>query len=375
MAATESDQLSPQLLHRLVEAFPGGIAYLGRDLIFSFCNDIQASYFGLSTDRVVGRSLHDVVPDNPEFWQEVERVASTGTTFPQTALAVVWSDRANEGEHHYLVSYIADRDPELGVRGVFMTALEITEAIQRERDVEAGLREQNRILEETVKERDLLVGIVSHELRTPLTTIFGNAHMLLRRLEDMDVESRTQAITDIREEAARLNGLVENMLLLARAGVQAPVPTEPILVKRSLDETAGVHRVQYPLRALAVSVKPASLMVDGQPQYMQQVVQNLLNNAEKYSPGDSRIDLRARRVKDGVVISIQDRGSGIAPQEAEIIFQAFYRSDNTSTKATGAGIGLAVCKLLVQAQSGRIWARPRRGGGSVFSFTLPSAEV
>ena len=83
-----------------------------------------------------------------------------------------------------------------------MTALEITEAIQREREVESGLREQNRILEETVKERDILVGIVSHELRTPLTTIFGNAHMLLRRLEDMDVESRTQAI---RASARRRN--------------------------------------------------------------------------------------------------------------------------------------------------------------------------
>ena len=78
---------------------------------------------------------------------------------------------------------------------------------------------------------------------------------------------------------------------------------------------------------------------------------------------------------DEVVFSVLDRGPGIAQAEAEIIFQAFYRSDRTSTKASGAGIGLAVCKLLVQAQSGRIWARPRRGGGSVFSFTLPAGSI
>ena len=165
------------------------------------------------------------------------------------------------------------------------------------------------------------------------------------------------------------------MLLLARAGVQASVPTEPILVKLLLEEATGTHRQQFPLRAVAVSVKPAGLMLHGQPQYMKQVVQNLMSNAEKYSPGEGQIDLRARQKRDDVVISIHDRGSGIAPQEAEIIFQAFFRSDKTSTKATGAGIGLAVCKLLVQAQSGRIWAKPRRGGGSVFSFSLPAVLV
>ena len=117
MAAPERDDLSPGFLNQLVDAFPGGIAYLDRDLIFTFCNAVQASYFGLGSERVVGRRLHDVVPDNPEFWQEIERVANTGTTFRQNALTVVWSDRASEGEHHYLVSYIADCDPEGSVRG------------------------------------------------------------------------------------------------------------------------------------------------------------------------------------------------------------------------------------------------------------------
>jgi len=70
-------------------------------------------------------------------------------------------------------------------------------------------------------------------------------------------------------------------------------------------------------------------------------------------------------------ISILDRGPGVSAAESEIIFQAFYRSDRTATAVAGAGIGLAVCKLLVQAQSGRVWMQPRRGGGSVFAFTLP----
>jgi two-component system sensor histidine kinase KdpD len=269
---------------------------------------------------------------------------------------------------------VREVDPRAQVQGLFTTALEgPSPALPLiESDSNAQLRARNKVLEEMVKERDLLLGVVSHELRTPLTTIFGNASILLRRLEEMDADSRTRAISDIREEAERLNGLVENMLLLARAGVQAPVPTEPVAVGQALSEVISEHVKRFSDRTVVVDVKPKGLIANGQPDYMKQVVQNLLGNAEKYSPGDDQIDVRARRTGDEVTISILDRGPGIASAESDIIFQAFYRSAGTSTKVSGAGIGLAVCKLLVQAQSGRIWTRPRRGGGSIFSFTLPS---
>jgi len=243
-----------------------------------------------------------------------------------------------------------------------------------ENEIERAQRERIKELEQTVRDRDLLVGIISHELRTPLTTIFGNAHMLLRRLDDMDTDARIRAISDIREEAERLNGLVENMLLLARAGVQEPVPTEPVPIVKVLAETVSEHHKQFRHRTVVIDVRPRSLTVDGQPDYLKQVVHNLLGNAEKYSPADQQIEVRARREGGEVKISILDRGAGVAPGESEIIFQAFYRSARTSTKVSGAGIGLAVCKLLVQAQSGRIWTSPRRGGGSIFSFTLPAIK-
>ena len=261
-----------------------------------------------------------------------------------------------------------------GHDGAFKTSLEDPLTPFAETETEKQLRARNEKLEEMVKERDLLLGVVSHELRTPLTTIFGNASILLRQLEEMDADSRTRAIGDIREQAERLNGLVENMLLLARAGVQAPVPTEPVVVLKALSEVSFEHQKRFNQRSVVVDVKPKGLMANGQPEYMKQVVQNLLANAEKYSPGDDLIDVRARHTGDEVTISILDRGPGIAPAESEIIFQAFYRSAQTSTKVSGAGIGLAVCKLLVQAQSGRVWTHPRRGGGSIFSFTLPAAS-
>jgi two-component system, OmpR family, sensor histidine kinase KdpD len=241
-----------------------------------------------------------------------------------------------------------------------------------ERTSERRLQDRIDNLEETLKERDLMIGIISHQLRTPLTTIFGNAHILLARLEDMDTASRTRAISDIREEAERLNGLVENMLLLARAGTQAPVPTEPILVAQAIGEVVSEHQQRFKERSVVVTIRPKGVMALGQMGYLKQVVENLLSNAEKYSPVDQPIDVRARRAGDQVIISTLDRGSGVVAAESQIIFQPFFRSERTSAAVSGAGIGLAVCKLLVQAQSGRIWAKPRPGGGSAFSFSLPS---
>ena len=97
-------------LRRLVQAFPGGVSYVNHDLIFTFCNEVQASYFGLAAEAVIGKALHEVAPHNPDFWKEIERVALTGERLAQTALSVTWPDRPTEGEHHYLVSYIADFD-------------------------------------------------------------------------------------------------------------------------------------------------------------------------------------------------------------------------------------------------------------------------
>jgi signal transduction histidine kinase len=348
------------------------VAYLDADLVFTFCNEVQALYLGRTVDEVLGEHLYDVAPNNPGFWSPIEGVVQTGERFHQAPLSVTWSDRPEDGEHHFVMSCTAYRAQRGASKGVFITTVEVNQPFLVENDAVKSLLTRNRMLEQAIKERDVLLGIISHEIRTPLTTIFGNAHLLLRRLEDLDVDSRTRAISDIREEAERLNRLVENMLLLARAGAQATLPTEPVLIDRALSSLVGEHHDRFSQRSFVISVKPKGLMVDAQPDYMKQVIQNLLGNAEKYSPPDQQIDVRARRSGREVVFSIQDRGPGVAAGEAEIVFQPFYRSRRTSGNVGGAGIGLAVCKLLVQAQSGRIWTRPRRGGGSAFEFTLPA---
>jgi signal transduction histidine kinase len=253
------------------------------------------------------------------------------------------------------VNYVPDLDRHGDVKGLFITTIHVTPLIQTERETIRALRERNDELEKSIQEREFFVGLVSHELRAPLATIYGNAY-LLHRLQDLDEESRSGVINGIRTEAERLNRLVENMLLLARAGAQAPVPTELVLLEKAISDFLSEQRKLSSLRVITLSVKPSHLMAEAQPEYLKQILQNLVSNAEKYSPPEQPIDIRVRPAEGAVRISILDHGPGIDPSEAQIVFQPFYRSPRTSSGAT---------------ESGNIQTHPRRGGGSVFTFTLP----
>jgi signal transduction histidine kinase len=96
-----------------------------------------------------------------------------------------------------------------------------------------------------------------------------------------------------------------------------------------------------------------------------------MKNADKYSPPETDIEIVSYMQDGDAVISVMDRGPGIPLEEVDLIFERFYRSHGTANQAGGAGIGLTVCKRLVEAQSGRIWAEPREGGGLIVSFSLP----
>jgi two-component system sensor histidine kinase KdpD len=130
----------------------------------------------------------------------------------------------------------------------------------------------------------------------------------------------------------------------------------------------GCQLGHQPLRQHRLST---DLLPQLQAREHEQVLRNLLTNADKYSPADSPVEIAVHARGDEVDISVLDRGPGIAPEETEIIFQRFYRSDRTATQAAGIGLGLTVCKRLTEAQAGRIWARLRDGGGLEVGVTLP----
>ncbi len=222
--------------------------------------------------------------------------------------------------------------------------------------------------------KDEFLGLVSHELRTPITTIMGNAEVLEKRANQIDAESRAEALADISAESQRLHRLIENLLVLARLEQGRSVEMEPLLIQRHVDKIVEMQQRRTPDANIRVAMDAATPPVCADATYFEQVLQNLLSNAYKYSPAGSQIDLSVTFEGDELCITVSDRGGGIDPQDLPHIFEPFYRSRRTEALATGAGIGLAVCKRLVEVQRGRIWAASREGGGTVMSFTLPLAD-
>jgi signal transduction histidine kinase len=219
-------------------------------------------------------------------------------------------------------------------------------------------------------QREAFLGILSHELRTPITTIYAGSKVLSR--ED-DLPPRTRELAgDISAEAERLFRLVEDLLVMTRAerGV-LQLASEPVLLQRIVDSAIRLERAHWPASPIQLAGEAIDLpAVAGDATYVEQVVRNLLSNAAKYSPPGAPIEVGLEARPEGVACRVLDRGRGFATREAEDLFELFYRAPATAAQAAGAGIGLFVCRRLILAMGGRIWARPRPGGGAEFGFLL-----
>lgn len=218
--------------------------------------------------------------------------------------------------------------------------------------------------------KDEFLGMMSHELRTPITVIHGGARVLLARGSNLDEESRSGLLGDIERESERLSRMLENLLALARAELDREVNLEPVLLQRLIPRLISTLESGTG-RAIHLEAAADLPSVSAEPGYIEHIVRNLVGNAMKYSPPDAPIDVCIAPHMDGASVRVMDRGFGIGPEETHRIFERFYRSDRTSRLAGGAGLGLAVCKRLVEAMSGEIWAAPRDGGGLVVGFNLP----
>ena len=218
--------------------------------------------------------------------------------------------------------------------------------------------------------KDDVLALLSHELRTPLTLVSGFAEYLARKGDGYSPESAL-AVQEITLGAQRLTRIITNLLLLAQDDAGA-ADGEPIVLKPILRSVIAEHRKRHPEREVSVHHESPHTPALGNAVYAEQVIANLVANAHKYSPAGTVIDIRLSVAEGYRVVSVLDRGIGFAPEEAERLFEAFYRSTEATKLSGGLGVGLFVCKRVVEAQGGKIWCLPRAGGGSEFSFTLPS---
>ncbi len=230
--------------------------------------------------------------------------------------------------------------------------------------------ESARIEVEAERLRTSLLSSLSHDLRTPLASIEGAASSLLDGGAERAAGIRNELARTILDESRRMNRLVGNLLEMVR------VQSGSLAVQKEwqpLEEVVGISLLRLDDRLggleVAVDVPPSLPLVPMDGLLIEQVLINLLENAIKYANQGGRIDISAEARDGSVVVSVADRGPGIPAGEEERIFDKFHRLGDGS--GGGVGLGLAICRGIVVAHGGRIWAEARTGGGAEFRFTLP----
>ncbi|HEY3320534.1 MAG TPA: sensor histidine kinase KdpD [Planctomycetota bacterium] len=229
----------------------------------------------------------------------------------------------------------------------------------------------SQVQAETEKSRNALLSSVSHDLRTPLAGICGAASSLLEGDQRLTPAARQELAESIYEQSNRMSRLVTNLLEMTKLESGAvKVNKEPC----PLEEVVGgaLTRLEKTLDGREVSTRiPADFpLVPVDVVLLEQVFFNLLDNAAKYTPPKSAIEITASMVAGDAVVEVSDHGPGLAAGDEKRVFEKFYRG-NAYHSAGGVGLGLAICRAIVEAHGGKISAANRAGGGAAFRFSLP----
>jgi signal transduction histidine kinase len=222
--------------------------------------------------------------------------------------------------------------------------------------------------------KDEFIAIVSHELRTPLTSVYGAAMTLGRA--DLDEERRDALLHIVSTESERLARLLDDILTVSRLdsgrSEVSIAPIEPLELVTEVVDSAREHLPSE--RSIEVSSAPAPPEVAADPDKLRQVLVNLIDNALKYG-SDGNVEVRVEPHDDVLRFSVTDAGPGIPYNEQKQIFEKFHRLDPNMTRGKGGtGLGLYICRELVDRMDGRIWVDSEPGVGSTFSFELPVAH-
>jgi PAS domain S-box-containing protein len=313
--------------------------------------------------RVVGRRLQCLETEEP--WED---------TFPL---------RGVDGEFRWFLSRaVPIRADDGSVAGWLGTNTDITEQMEAQdaiRESEHRLRSALETecaarseAERATKMRDETLAIVAHDLRNPAHALLAAARMLALQATD---EKGRRHLAIVERSAAEIERLISDLLDVTRIAAG-----RLMLQRASLDpstliqETVERFQVQASAKDIALKCEVASDVkpIDGDSDRLVRVLSNLLSNALKFSPGGRQISVRAANDQQTVCFSVKDSGIGIPESNLPNVFDRFWQGDRASR--TGAGLGLSICKGIVQAHGGHIWVASKVNRGTTFYFTVPMAE-
>ncbi|GAB4216080.1 MAG: hypothetical protein OHK0022_56750 [Roseiflexaceae bacterium] len=329
------------------------------------------------------RVLHQQILDDPEGGHSLWRALRSGRA--ELCNAVPQMLRAG-GVAALLVAPLTARGRMLGVltwamsdsnRRYGSADLALAEDLARRIGLALDNARLYREAQDAVQARDQFLSIASHELKTPLTALLGYTDLVQRRTAKTLGERDRQALRIIQDQALRLNRLVSSMLDLSRIQTgRLEVDWGVVDLRELAERVVGEMRTTLVQHTLTVEGLDEPLLVGGDALRLEQVLQQLIQNAIKYSPMGGDVAVRLGHNGACATVTIEDQGIGIPPSALPRLFNRFYRASNIDARnISGMGIGLYIVKAIVLLHKGSVTVHSREGQGSSFTVTLPLAEA
>jgi len=326
-------------------------------------NESAASLLGCQKNELIGRTIKELIPDGkPSVYiggkiAEIKELVSDFKTYRGNLVPVSIS-----------TSLLRDEGGE--TQGVVCIARDLTFRMQ----VEGQLQEKNRQLEAANRAKSDFLATMSHELRTPLNAVIGFSELMLDGATGDINKEQKNCLDDILASGQQLLTLVSDVLDLSRVeSGRTDLFLESVNMSKVIDSAVQIMTIQLNDHGHKLNVNIGDITaVKADGRRVRQIILNLLSNAIKFTPAGGVIRIEAEKKDNYCLVSVIDNGVGIPEKDRERIFEAFVQLGYAMDGAKkGAGLGLAICRGLVEAQGGRIWVESEEGKGSKFIFTLP----
>ena len=300
---------------------------------------------------------------NHEIAVELTATALTDETHQPLGMSVILRD-VTERKH---------RDEEIRQLNASLSE-QVTERTHELAEKVNELARANAELQKLDQTRSEFVSLVSHQIRAPLTNMRGAAERMQTNCGAINTTCSRMFII-LQQQAERLDALVRDVLSAARleAG-ELVLHSEPISVLPVVQQIVEQMRARKNDRSFRLPTRPGLPLVLADRDRVAEVLSNLIDNADKYSPREQAIAIDVQADQTEVTVAVRDHGRGLPHTDLDRVFDKFYRSDGSDAQpAYGYGLGLYVCRRLIETHGGRIWAENAADGGAIFSFTLPVA--
>jgi PAS domain S-box-containing protein len=370
--AEEKLQSSERYFRSLTQNALDVTMVIGRDGIIKYATSSVEPPRGYKPEEIIDTNGFSTVhpEDLPKAMNAYNDLMQNPATQVRTEVRVLHKDgswRIVEGVARNLLD-----DPI--VEGIIVSYRDVTERRQAAEKLEELYRQEKDLrqqLETEMKRRVEFTRALAHELKTPLTPMLISSQVLASELKEEPLLSLARNIS---RGASNLNSRIDELLDLAKGEIgMLQLKIEQLDALQLLREVVEYVSPVASSRGQSLIMElPDSLpLVRADNVRLRQIVLNLLNNALNYTPEGGRIALRAGQKDANLIVEVEDNGPGIAEEEQQHMFEPYHRMEVAGERLSGLGLGLALCKMLVDLHGGQIWVKSRVGEGSTFSFSLP----